>query len=135
MADAVVSVAAARDRALPPVSVKSGEAADGYAPVTVANRKIFLPLTQAEFDRVAGLQRRQRWTAWSGVACLAFGAAMARFPVMLPLALAIAVLSAAQWGLMWFFLKAYLPSMDVDGGRIRLGRVHARFAAAVRGDS
>lgn len=135
MADAIVSVAAARDRSLPPLSVKSGEAADGYAPVTVANRKVYLPLTQPEFDRVAGLQRRQRWTAWSGVACLAFGAAMARFPLMVPLAIVIAVLSALQWGLTWAFLKAYLPSMAVDGGRIRLGRVHTAFAAAVRGDS
>ncbi|MDG1877523.1 MAG: hypothetical protein P8I99_08920 [Acidimicrobiales bacterium] len=135
MTEAVISVASARERLLPALSVKSGEPADGYAPVTVANRKIFLPLTQPEFDRVTGLQRRNRRTAWSGVACLAFGAAMARFPVMLPLAIAIALLSALQWGLTWVLLRAYLPSMTVDGGRIRLVRVHEQFAAAVRGDS
>lgn len=135
MAKAVVTVAAARDRSLPAVSVKSGRPADGYAPVTVANRKIFLPLTQAEFDRVRHLQHRQKWAVWGGVGCLAFGAAMARFPVMLPLALVIAALSAVLWVVVVLALKAYLPSMEVDGSRVRLGRVHDRFAAAVRADS
>ena len=55
MAKVVVSVAAARDRALPSVSVKSGAPADGYVPVTVANRRIHLPLTQSEFERVGAV--------------------------------------------------------------------------------
>lgn len=135
MAKAVVSVAAARDRALPPISVKSGQPAEGYAPVTVANRKVFLPLTQAEFDKVNDLRHRQKWALWGGVGCLAFGAAMARFPVMLPLAVVIAVLSAVLWAVVWLALKTYLPSMDVEGSRIRMTRVHARFAAAVGAES
>ena len=128
-------MAAARDRSLPAVSVRSGEPADGYAPVTVANRRIFLPLTQHEFERVRDLQHRQKWAVRGGVGCLAFGLAMARFPIMLPLAIVIAVLSAVLWAIVWFALKAYLPSMDVDGSRIRMARVHERFAAAVTAES
>lgn len=135
MAKAVVTVAAARDKSLPAVSVRSGAPADGYAPVTVANRRIFLPLTQHEFERVRDLQRRQRGALWGGVGCLAAGAAMARFPIMLPLAIVIAVLSAVLWVIVWFALKAYLPSMDVDGTRIRMARVHDGFAAAVAAES
>lgn len=128
-------MAAARDKTLPPISVKSGRPAEGYAPVTVANRRIFLPLTQAEFERVTDLQHRQKWSLGGGVGCLAFGVAMARFPVMLPLAVVIALLSAALWGLIWFALRTYLPSMDVEGSRIRMGRVHEGFAAAVAAES
>ena len=135
MAKAVVTVAAARDKSLPAVSVRSGAPADGYAPVTVANRRIFLPLTQPEFERVRELQHRQRWALWGGVACLAVGAAMARFPAMLPLAIVIALLSAVLWAMIWFALKAYLPSMDVEGSRIRMARVHEGFAAAVDAES
>ena len=135
MAKAVVSVAAARDRSLPSVSVRSGKPADGFAPVTVANRQIFLPLTQAEFDRVRYLQHRQRWALYGGLGCLAFGAAMARFPLMLPLAIVIVVLSAILWVVVWFSLKRFVPSMDVDGSRIRMSRVHEQFAAAVRAES
>lgn len=135
MARAVVSVAAARERALPPVSVKSGEPADGYAPVIAAGRRLYLPLTQAEFDRVRYLRHRQAWALWGGVGCVGFGLALARFPAMVPLAAVIAALSAVLWGVVWVTLKAYLPVIDVDGSMVSLTRVHDRFAAAVRGDS
>jgi len=135
MAKTVVSVAAACDLSLPAVSVKSGQPADGFAPVTVANRKIFLPLTQVEFEQVRNLQHRQRQTLWSGIGCLVFGAAMARFPTMLPFAIVIAALSAVLWGLTWFTLRMYLPSMEVEGSRIRMARVHERFAAVVGNES
>ena len=128
-----MSVVDARDRSLPSVSVKSGEPADGYAPVTVANRRIHLPLTQPEFDRVKDLQHRQRWAIYGGVGCLAFGAALARFPLMIPLGLAIAALSLVLWVVLKLTLRAYLPGMTVEGTRIRLTRVHPGFVAALGG--
>lgn len=128
-----MSVAAARDRALPSVSVKSGQPADGYAPVTVASRRIHLPLTQAEFDRVKDLQHRQRWAVYGGVGCLLFGMALARFPLMVPLALVIAVLSLVLWVVLWVTLRAYLPGMSVEGAQIRLTRVHQAFVTALGG--
>ena len=134
MAKAVVTVTAARERGLPPVSVRSGAVADGYVPVTVANRRVYLPVTQAEFDRVRYLRRRQRGALWGGLACFALGAAMARFPVMLPLAGVIAVLSAVLWGLATMTLRAYLPAVSVDGELLRLRRVHEGFVAAVSAD-
>ncbi|MCH1434834.1 MAG: hypothetical protein L7U56_04120 [Acidimicrobiales bacterium] len=136
MAKVTVSVAAARDRDLPRVSVKSGGVADGFAPVTVANRRILLPLTQAEFERVADLQHRRRWAVYGGAGCLLFGLALARFPLMMPLALVIAVLSAVLWCAISFALKAYLPRMTVEGASVHLTRVHPAFVAAVgSGDS
>ena len=133
MAKAVVSVADARDRALPSVSVKSGKPADGYAPVTVASRRIHLPLTQAEFDRVKDLQHRQKWAVYGGVGCLLFGMALARFPLMVPLALVIAVLSLVLWVVIKLTLRAYLPGMTVEGAEVRLTRVHQGFVAALGG--
>ena len=135
MATAVVSVAVACDRGLPPVSVKSGEVADGYAPVTVSGRRLYLPLTQAEFDRVRSLQHRRTSAVWGGVGCVAFGLALVRFPAMMPLALVIAALSAVLWGVVRLALTGYLPAIEVDGSVVRLARVHARFAAAVDADS
>ncbi|MEO0494240.1 MAG: hypothetical protein AAF081_12575 [Actinomycetota bacterium] len=131
MPRAVVSVAAARDRSLPRISVKSGQPAEGYAPVTVANRRIHLPLTQREFDRVADLQKRQKWAVSGGVGCLLFGMALARFPLMVPLALAIAVLSLVLWVAVRLALRAYLPGISVEGSKVQLTRVHARFVAAL----
>lgn len=131
MPTAVVSVADARDRSLPSVSVKSGKPADGYAPVTVANRRIHLPLTQAEFDRVKDLQHRQRWAVYGGVGCVGFGVALARFPLIVPLALAIAILSLVLWVVLKLTLRAYLPGMTVDGTRVRMTRVHAGFVSAL----
>ena len=133
MAKAVVSVVDARDRALPKVSVKSGLPADGYAPVTVANRRIHLPLTQREFDRVADLQHRQKWAVYGGVGCLAFGMALARFPLMVPLALVIAVLSLVLWVVLKLTLRAYLPGMSVEGSKVQLTRVHDAFVSALSG--
>ena len=133
MAKVAVSVADARDRSLPKVSVKSGRPADGYAPVTVANRKIHLPLTQAEFDRVKDLQHRMKWAVYGGVGCLAFGMALARFPVMVPLALVIAVLSLVLWIVLKLTLRAYLPGMTVEGASVRLTRVHPGFVSALGG--
>ncbi|MEM9521015.1 MAG: hypothetical protein AAGA37_16970 [Actinomycetota bacterium] len=133
MGKVVVSVDDARERELPRVSVKSGAPADGYAPLTVANRRILLPLTQSEFDRVADLRHRQRWAVIGGVGCLVFGMVLARFPLMIPLALAIAVLSLVLWVALWLMLRAYLPRVRVEGARVELSRVHPAFAAAVTG--
>lgn len=129
-----MTVTAAQERGLPPVSVRSGVVADGYVPVTVANRRVYLPVTQAEFDRILDLRRRQRGALWGGLSCFALGVAMARFPVMLPLAGVIAVLSAVLWGLAAMMLRAYLPALSVDGPLLRLRRVHEGFVTAVSAD-
>ena len=55
MATAVVERAAARDRGLPRVSVRSGDPADGYAEAGRAPFVMRLPLTESEFDRVQDL--------------------------------------------------------------------------------
>ena len=115
MAKAVLSVADACARNLPKVSVKSGEPADGYASVAIANRWIHLPLTQDEFDRVADLQRRQRRSVLGGVACLFVGLILARFPLMVPLALVIAAISVVLWVALRLALRAYLPGIAVEG--------------------
>ena len=131
MPTAVVSIADARNRALPKVSVKSGGPADGYASVKIAGRWIRLPLTHREFDRVADLQKRQRRSVQGGVACLFVGAALARFPLMVPLALAIVALSLILWITIWLALRAYLPGITIEGPKVRLTRIHAGFVAAL----
>lgn len=131
MAKAVVSVTDACAWALPKVSVKSGEPADGYASVTIANRRIHLPLTQDEFDRVADLQRRQRRSVFGGVACLFVGVVLARFPLMVPLALVIAAISLILWIAIRLALRAYLPGIVVEGSNVRLTHLHVGFVAAL----
>ncbi len=131
MAKAAVSVAVACARTLPKVSVKSGEPADGYASVAIANRRIHLPLTQDELDRVADLQRRQRRSVLGGVACLFVGVILARFPLMVPLALVIAAISVMLWIAIRLALRAYLPGISIEGSNVRLTRVHAGFVAAL----
>ncbi len=131
MAKAVVSVTDACGRTLPKVSVKSGEPADGYASVTIANRRIHVPLTQDEFNRVADLQRRQRRSVFGGVACLFVGVSLARFPLMVPLALVIGAISLILWIVIRLALQAYLPGIAVEGSNVRLTRLHAGFVAAL----
>ena len=131
MAKAVVSVADACARNLPKVSVKSGEPAVGYASVAIAKRRIHLPLTQDEFDRVADLQRRQQRLVLGGIACLFVGLILARFPLMVPLALVIAAISVVLWVALRLALRAYLPGIAVEGSSVRLTRLHAGFVAAL----
>ena len=54
----------------------------------------------------------------AGSAVSSFGMALARFPLMVPLALVIAVLSAALWVVIKFTLRAYLPGMTVEGSQV-----------------
>lgn len=92
-----------------------------------------MPLTQAEFDRVQYLRRRQRSAKYGGFACVAVAVVLARFPVILPLGIVIAALSGALWTVAAFTVNAYLPGIDVDEerGKVELTRVHKRFVAAV----
>lgn len=133
MARVVVDLGAAQRRKLPQVSVKTGKPADGYVTAGPKDCPVFLPLTQSEFDRVQQCRHQQRWAIYGGVGCLLFGAALARFPLMLPLALVIAVLSVALWFVAGAAAKGYLPRIEVDqtAGLLRLGRVHKGFVAAV----
>ncbi len=123
----------AGSRGLPAVSVRSGKSADGYAPAGPKGFGVLVPLTQAEFDRVMFLRGRQRSAIYGGVACLAMGVAMARFPILLPLGAVIALLSVALWVVATLTLKAYLPGVEVDErkGRVELTRVHKHFVTAV----
>ena len=133
MATVRVSRAAARERRLPPVSVRSGKRADGFAEAGRAPYVIRVPLTQAEFDQVQSLRVRQRSAIWGGAGCLAVGAALARFPVLLPLGVLIAVLSAVLWGVCWLMLRRLLPVVEPGPGakEFTLRGVHKGFAAAV----
>lgn len=112
MAIARVALTDARERRLPLVSVRSGETAEGFAKAGKPPYVVRVPLTQAEFDQVQMLQRRRQTAVWSGVACVAFAVAMARFPVMLPLGLAIGVLSAMLWGACVLMLRHVLPEVE-----------------------
>ncbi len=133
MARVEVDRRVAVERRLPRVSVKSGERADGYAPAGKSGEEIFVPLTQAEFDRVKYLRRRQKSAIYGGVACFALGAALSRFAVLLPLGVIIAVLSLGLWILVTLALKRFLPGVDIspNGRRVELSRVHRGFVAAV----
>lgn len=133
MASVRVGLGDARRRRLPPVSVRSGRPADGYAPAGRPPYVVRVPLTQDEFDEVLGLQQRRRSALWGGVACLALGVAMARFPVLLPLALAIAVLSAVLWALAVVALRRRLPRVvpGPGAGEVTLHGVHRDFARAL----
>ena len=133
MARVVVDLQMARSRAFPPISAKSGKRADGYAKAGRKARAILVPLTQAEFDRVQYLRRRQRSAKLGGLVCVAVGLALARFPVILPLGIVIALVSAALWVVATLALNAYLPGIDIDEERrkVELTRVHKGFVAAV----
>lgn len=133
MATVVVARAAARDRRLPPLSVRSGRPADGYAEAGRPPYVVRVPLTQAEFDRVRWLRARQRSALWGGVACVALGLAMARFAVLAPLGLLIGALSAVLWGACWLALRRFLPRVEPGPGaaEVTLRGVHRRFAGAV----
>lgn len=133
MATVRVALSHARDRKLPAVSVRSGEPADGFAKAGRPPYVIRVPLTQHEFDQVQLLTGRQRSAVWGGVLCVAFGAAMARFPFMLALGLIIGVVSAVLWGACWLFLRRLLPQIEPGpgAGEITLRGVHRQFAAAL----
>lgn len=121
------------ERRLPSVSVKSGERADGYAPAGKAGEHVFVPLTQAEFNHVRYLRRRQKSAIYGGVACFVLGGALSRFALLLPIGAIIAVLSGALWVLATLALKRFLPAVDIspNGKRVELSRVHRDFVAAV----
>jgi len=133
MATARVDLADARERRLPLVSVRSGKPAHGYATAGKAPYIVRVPLTQAEFDRVQWLEAKRRSAIVGGVVCVAFGVAMARFPVMLPLGLFIGALSFALWGACVFMLRRLLPVVEPGpkAGQITLRGVDRRFVAAV----
>ena len=133
MATVRVARADARDRRLPAVSVRSGRPAEGYAEAGKRPFVIRVPLTQAEFNQVQTLVRRQKSALYGGVLCVAFGVAMARFPVMLPLGLCIGLVSAVLWGACWLLLRRLLPRVEPGpgAGEFTLRGVHKGFAAAV----
>ncbi len=133
MARVEVDRHAAVERRLPPVSVKSGGRADGYVPAGKSGEQVLVPLTQAEFDHVQYLRRRQKSAIYGGVACFVLGGALSRFALLLPLGAIIAVLSAVLWVLATLALKRFLPGVDIspNGRRVELSRVHRKFVAAV----
>jgi hypothetical protein len=133
MATARVALADARERRLPLVSVRSGKPANGYAAAGRAPYVVRVPLTQDEFDRVQWLELRRRSAIVGGVICVAFGVAMARFPVMLPLGLLIGALSFALWGACALMLRRLLPVVEPgpEAGQVTLRGVDRRFVAAV----
>ena len=92
-----------------------------------------MPLTQAEFDRVQLLEGRRRSAVWGGVLCVAFGLALARFPVLLPLGLVIGGVSFGLWIVCELALRRALPRVEPGpgAGEITLHRVHRQFIAAV----
>jgi hypothetical protein len=126
----------ARDRKLPLVSVRSGKPADGYAEAGSAPYVVRVPLTQSEFDQVQQLKGRQRSALWGGVACVAIGAALSKFTILLPFGLFIGVISAMLWGVCWLSLKRLLPDVEPGPGpaEFTLRGVHKDFAAAVNAD-
>ena len=134
MASVEVSRAAAEQRRLPLVSVRSGKPGAGYAPAGRKPLVVAVPLTQAEFDRMQLLVRRKASALYGGVVCVVAGVAMARFPVLLPLGVAIALLSAALWAAAWLALRRLLPTVEPGPGddTVVLRGVHRAFAAAVR---
>jgi hypothetical protein len=121
------------ERRLPSVSVKSGARADGYVPAGKSGEHVFVPLTQAEFDQVQYLRRRQKSAIYGGVACFVLGGALSRFTLLLPLGVIISVLSAVLWVLATLAIKRFLPGVDIspDGRQVELSRVHPDFVAAV----
>lgn len=133
MARVEVDRRAAVERRLPPVSVKSGAPADGYAAAGKSGEHVFVPLTQVEFNQVRYLRRRQKSAIYGGVACFVLGGALSRFTLLLPLGAVIAVLSVVLWVLATMTLKRFLPGVDVsaNGRRVELSRVHGDFVVAV----
>ena len=133
MARVEVDRRAAIERRLPPVSVKSGAPADGYAPAGKSGEQVFVPLTQVEFNQVRYLRRRQKSAIYGGVACFVLGAALSRFTLLLPLGAVIALLSVVLWVLATMMLKRFLPGVDIsaNGRRVELSRVHRDFVVAV----
>lgn len=135
MATVRVGLNDARERRLPPVSVRSGEKADGFAKAGRPPYVVRVPLTQSEFDQVQTLTSRQRSAIWGGVLCVAFGAAMARFPLMLPLGLVIGVVSLVLWVACALLLRRLLPKVEPGpgAGEVTLRGVHRGFAASLGG--
>ena len=133
MARVEVELHHATGRTLPLVSVRSGERADGYAPAGKPPGTVLLPLTQQEFDRLLWLRARQRSGLVLAPVFVAFGVALARYPVLLPLGLVTAAVSLLLWAAAALAVRRLLPEVDVDEerGRVELRRVHRRFAEVV----
>ncbi|MEZ5243571.1 MAG: hypothetical protein R2707_00620 [Acidimicrobiales bacterium] len=79
------------------------------------------------------LKKRQTSALYGGVACVAIGVAMARFPVLLPLGVVIGVISAVLWGTCWLLLRRLLPQVEPgpQADEFTLRGVHRDFAAAI----
>lgn len=123
----------ATDRRLPAVSVRSGRAADGYAPAGRRPTLIRVPLTQSEFDHLMALRRRQKSGLYGAFGFLAAGAAMSRFTLLLSFGVLISVVSVLMWAVATLGAIRLLPAVEVDRhhGTVALGRVHRRFVEAV----
>ncbi len=132
-----VSLAAARNRDLPLVSVRSGRRADGYAPAGRPSGSVFLPLTQSEFDRLMSMRKRQRTGLYGIGGFVVAGMAMAKFAFILYLGVIISLVSALIWVVATLGIMKLLPAVDIDEtrGTVALGRVHRRFVGAVSDSS
>jgi hypothetical protein len=143
-----VSLADAADRRLPLVSVRSGQPADGYLGVpvglgfgerivwSVTRRStgrpvVQLPLTEPEFDQVMKLRNAERSGAINAVVFVALGLALARFPVLLPLGMAIGAVSILMVVAARFALARVVPGVDVRHGIVTIEGAHADFVASV----
>ncbi|RMH77382.1 MAG: hypothetical protein D6683_09085 [Actinomyces sp.] len=161
MATVTVPLAAARDRRLPAVSVRSGRSADGYVPVAVATGSlgigwvlvllgppgwlllaltsdwfrdevtVHLPHTEREFRRRHRVERARRDGIVGTVAGAAAGLALSRTPGLLVVGLAITCVSAALWVAASWARGALTPDLRLDGERLILAGVHEDFVAAV----
>lgn len=162
MATVTVSLAAARQRRLPPVSTRSGRPADGYVPVAVATGSlgigwalvllgppgwlllaltsdwfrdevtVYLPHTEREFRRRHRLDRARRDGIVGTLAGAAAGLALSRTPGLLAVGLAITCVSAVLWVAASWARGALTPGLRIDGDVLVLGGVHEDFVAAVR---
>ncbi len=128
-----VKLADATARRLPPVSVRSGRPADGYAPTARRSNEILVPLTQTEFDQLMALRKRQTSARYGTIGFLVAGAAMSRFTLLLSLGVLISLVSILMWAVATLGVMRLLPAVEVDRGRgtVALGRVHRRFVQAV----
>ena len=138
MARVEVELDRARERRLPPVSVCSGARADGFAPAGRPVGAVQLPLTQAEFDELLTLRSRQRSGVRLAPVFALLGAALSRYPVLLPLGLVTGAVSLLLAAVATLAIHRLLPTVSVDERhhRVVLRRVHPGFAeVAQRPDS
>ncbi len=128
-----VPLAAAADRGLPAVSVRSGRRADGYAPAGRPEGAVWVPLTQSEFDRLLLMRRHRSSGRYGAAGFLVAGVGLGKFSVLLYLGVFISLVSGLMWLVATLGVMRLLPAVGVDreAGTVVLGRVHRRFAKAV----